>query len=85
MEPSDDDLTGRETSTLSLLGLLDLLDALSIEIEALPGLAPIWAAELRRDLIAELYQSGVPINLRTMRPPEKWLRLWGRAGFSTGR
>jgi hypothetical protein len=46
------------TPTLSLPGLLDLLDALEPELQALPGLASLWAEELRRDLSEAVKSDG---------------------------
>lgn len=42
--------------TLSLKGLIDLLEALSPELKAVGGLIPLWANELRRDLDERLLQ-----------------------------
>ena len=50
------------TPTLSLPGLLDLLDALEPELQALPGLASLWAEELHRDLL-EVVKSNAQHHL----------------------
>jgi hypothetical protein len=44
--------------TLSPPGLLDLLDALEPELQALPGLASLWPEELRRDLSEAVKSDG---------------------------
>jgi hypothetical protein len=43
-----------EESILCLSGLVDLLSALEPELELQPGLIPLWAFELRRELIQDL-------------------------------
>lgn len=45
---------GRESGHVSLVSLLDLIDALESELEAQPGLTALWAAELRRELVGTL-------------------------------
>jgi hypothetical protein len=46
------------TPTVSLVGLLDLIDALWPEIKGLPSLASLWAEELRRDLLEVVKSDG---------------------------
>ena len=41
---------GTQTSTVSLEGLADLLQALQPELEELGGLAWLWACELKKEL-----------------------------------
>ena len=43
-----------ESPYVSLPVLLDLLDALEVVLQAAPGLIPLFAAELRRELVAYL-------------------------------
>jgi hypothetical protein len=45
-------LADLETPALSLVGLLDLLAALEFETSTAPGLIPLLAEELRRELAA---------------------------------
>ncbi len=43
-----------ETPYVSLPALLDLLDALDVELDNSPGLIPLWSEELRRELAVYL-------------------------------
>ena len=43
-----------ESPYVSLPALLDLLDALEVALQGAPGLIPLFAAELRRGLVANL-------------------------------
>lgn len=43
-----------ETPCVTLPVLLDLLDALGVELGDSPGLIPLWSEELRRELAAHL-------------------------------
>ena len=43
-----------DVDNVSLSGLLDLLDSLYDEIEAMTGLTPLWASEFRKDLVESL-------------------------------
>jgi hypothetical protein len=58
----DDGVHNGLTSTLSIAGLRDLLDALAPQIEALPGLAWLWGAELAQALDDALV--GLPKGIR---------------------
>jgi hypothetical protein len=50
--PDPPRLEDLENPTLSLVGLLELLDVLVEETATAPGLIPMWAEELRRELAA---------------------------------
>ena len=47
---------GTLAPTLTLEGLADLLEALSIELGTAGGLIPLWANELQRELTERLGQ-----------------------------
>ena len=47
---------GTLTPTVSLEGLADLLEALSIELGEARGLIPLWGNELKRELNERLRQ-----------------------------
>ena len=55
-QTADGGQAGTLSPTLSLMGLIDLLDALSPELKDVGGLIPLWANELRRDLDERLLQ-----------------------------
>ena len=49
-KPADGGVAGTWSPSLSLEGLLDLLQALAPELETAGGLTLLWANELKRDL-----------------------------------